>query len=48
MVHVINDVQTVLGTFVTITVVHPDVDEGISALHAAFHASPPLNSMIKL
>ncbi|HXZ94463.1 MAG TPA: FAD:protein FMN transferase, partial [Dehalococcoidia bacterium] len=36
MVHVIKDVQNVLGTFVTITVAHPDVDEGIGALRAAF------------
>jgi thiamine biosynthesis lipoprotein len=36
MVHVIKDVQNVLGTFVTITIIHPHVNEGISALHAAF------------
>ena len=36
MVHVIKDVQNALGTFVTITIVHPNVDEGISALRAAF------------
>jgi thiamine biosynthesis lipoprotein len=36
MVHVIKDVQDVLGTFVTITVVHSDINEGIGALHAAF------------
>lgn len=36
MVHVIKDVQNALGTFVTITIVHPNVDEGISALCAAF------------
>mgnify|MGYP001094563522 CR=1 FL=1 len=35
-VHVIKDVQNALGTFVTITIVHPNVDEGISALRAAF------------
>src|SRR4030042_623474 len=36
MVHIIKDVQGALGTFVTITVVHPDANEGISALRAAF------------
>ena len=36
MVHIIKDVQGALGTFVTITVVHPDVIEGISAVRAAF------------
>jgi FAD:protein FMN transferase len=36
MVHIIKDVQGALGTFVTITVVHPDVSEGISAVGAAF------------
>src|SRR4030042_6907022 len=36
MVHIIKDVQGALGTFVTITVVHPDVSEGISAVRAAF------------
>ncbi len=36
MIHVIKDVRDVLGTFVTITIVHPDVDEGISALRAGF------------
>jgi thiamine biosynthesis lipoprotein len=36
MVHIIKDVHNVLGTFVTITIVHPDVNEGISAIHAAF------------
>ena len=36
MVHIIKDVQSALGTFVTITVVHPDVSEGISAVRAAF------------
>lgn len=37
MVHVIKDVQNVLGTFVTITIIHPNVMEGISALRAAFN-----------
>jgi thiamine biosynthesis lipoprotein len=37
MVHIIKDVKNALGTFVTITIIHPDVDEGISALCAAFH-----------
>ena len=36
MVHIIKEVQSALGTFVTITVVHPDVSEGISAVRAAF------------
>ncbi len=36
MVYVIKDVQNALGTFVTITIVHPDVKEGISAIEAAF------------
>jgi len=36
MIHIIKDVQDALGTFVTITIVHPDVNEGISALRAAF------------
>jgi thiamine biosynthesis lipoprotein len=36
MLHVIKDVQNVLGTFVTITIIHPNVNEGISALRAAF------------
>ncbi len=34
--HIVKDVQGALGTFVTITVVHPDVSEGISAVRAAF------------
>ncbi len=36
MVHIIMDVQNALGTFVTITIVHPDVQEGINAMGAAF------------
>jgi FAD:protein FMN transferase len=36
MVQIIKDVQCALGTFVTITVIHPDRGEGISALRAAF------------
>jgi thiamine biosynthesis lipoprotein len=36
MVHIITNVQIALGTFVTIKIVHPDVNEGISAIHAAF------------
>jgi thiamine biosynthesis lipoprotein len=36
MLHVLKDVQNLLGTFVTITVVHSDRGEGISALSAAF------------
>jgi FAD:protein FMN transferase len=36
MVHVIKDVRDVLGTFVTITIVHPDVNEATSALRAGF------------
>ena len=36
MVHVLKNVQNLLGTFVTITVVHPDANEGIRALSAAF------------
>ena len=36
MVHIIKDVQNALGTFVTITIVHRDVREGISAIGVAF------------
>ena len=36
MVQIIKDVQDALGTFVTVTIVHPDANEGINALHAAF------------
>jgi thiamine biosynthesis lipoprotein len=36
MVHIIKDVQNALGTFVTVTVIHPDASEGISAVRAAF------------
>ncbi len=36
MIHVIKDVRDVLGTFVTITIVHPDVNEATSALRAGF------------
>ena len=36
MVHIIKDVQNALGTFVTVTVIHPDISEGISAVRAAF------------
>ena len=36
MVHILKDVQQALGTFVTITVVHPDANEGTKALCAAF------------
>jgi thiamine biosynthesis lipoprotein len=36
MLHVLKNVRILLGTFVTITVVHSDVGEGISALSAAF------------
>ena len=38
MVHIIKDVQGALGTFVTVTVIHPDLSEGISAVRAAFDA----------
>ena len=38
MVPILKDVQNALGTFVTVTVVHPDLSEGISAVHAAFDA----------
>ena len=38
MVHIIKDVQGALGTFVTVTVIHPDISEGISAVRAAFDA----------
>jgi len=36
MVQIIKDVQNALGTFVTVTVIHPDISEGISAVRAAF------------
>jgi len=36
MVQIIKDVQQALGTFVTITIVHPDANEGRNALGAAF------------
>ena len=36
MVQIIKDVQNALGTFVTVTVIHPDRSEGISAVRAAF------------
>ena len=36
MIHVIKDVQQALGTFVTVTIIHPDASEGISAMRAAF------------
>jgi thiamine biosynthesis lipoprotein len=36
MVQVIKDVQDALGTFVTITIIHPDVNEAVSALRAGF------------
>ena len=36
MVHIIKDVESALGTLVTVTVMHPDISEGISALRAAF------------
>jgi thiamine biosynthesis lipoprotein len=36
MVHIIKDVQNALGTFVTVTVIHPDASEGINAVRAAF------------
>jgi len=36
MVQIIKHVQRALGTFVTVTVIHPDRTEGISALCAAF------------
>ncbi len=36
MVQIIKDVQNALGTFVTVTVIHPDLSEGISAVRAAF------------
>jgi thiamine biosynthesis lipoprotein len=36
MVHIIKDVQGALGTFVTVTIVHPDKSEGVSAVRAAF------------
>jgi thiamine biosynthesis lipoprotein len=38
MVHIIKDVQGALGTFVTVTVIHPDISEGIRAVRAAFDA----------
>jgi thiamine biosynthesis lipoprotein len=36
MIHVIKDVRDVLGTFVTIAIIHPDVNEGKDALRAGF------------
>jgi thiamine biosynthesis lipoprotein len=36
MVHILKDVQQVLGTFVALTVIHPDESEGIRAVRAAF------------
>jgi thiamine biosynthesis lipoprotein len=36
MVHILKDVQQALGTFVTVTVMHPDESEGIRAVRAAF------------
>lgn len=36
MLHVLKKVRNLLGTFVTITVVHSDMGEGINALMAAF------------
>jgi len=36
MTRILKDVQCALGTFVTITVIHSDVNEGTSALCAAF------------
>jgi len=36
MVEIIKDVQNALGTFVTVTVIHPNISEGISAVRAAF------------
>jgi len=36
MVQIIKDVQNALGTFVTVTVIHPDKSEGMSAVRAAF------------
>jgi thiamine biosynthesis lipoprotein len=36
MVQIIKDVQNALGTFVTVTVVHPDSGEAISGVRAAF------------
>ena len=48
MVHVIKDVQNALGTFVTITIVHPNVDEGISGLHAAFDEIYRIHDLMSL
>ena len=36
MVQILKDVQNALGTFVTVTVIHPDKSEGMSAVRAAF------------
>jgi thiamine biosynthesis lipoprotein len=36
MVYAIKDVKNTLGTFVAITILHPNVDEGTRALRAAF------------
>ncbi len=36
MAHLVKDVQRALGTFVTITLLHPDRNRGISAMRAAF------------
>jgi thiamine biosynthesis lipoprotein len=36
MVQIIKDVQNALGTFVTVTVIHRDISEAISAVRAAF------------
>ena len=36
MAQILKEVQQALGTFVTITIVHPDANEGINALSAAF------------
>ena len=48
MPHIVKGVRNVMGTFVTITIVHPNLDEAKSALLAAFDEIYRINDLMSI
>lgn len=48
MPYILKDVRNVMGTFVTITVVHPNLDEANKALCAAFNEIYKINDLMSI
>ena len=46
MIHVLKEVRDALGTFVTITIVHPDINEGRRALRCGFEAIHRIHNLM--